>query len=155
VREQGGVLDVGYWLATLALIAFGVLAIFSFGEFVLVLALAMVVLGPFRHRPAVFWPPMAAVIAFLVGYLAVAPLSCFATAVLPGEVSPVVCSSLLGVQYTGTTPYGPSTLPGVYAGLVAAAAAGLLVGLGLWWRGRLRRAEHPGDQAAGEQRQAE
>lgn len=146
---------MGYWLTTLAVIVLGVLTIFSVGELVLVLALAMVVLGPFRRRPRVYWPPMAAVIAFLVGYLAVAPLSCFATAVLPGEVSPVVCSSLLGVQYTGTTPYNPSSLPGVYAGVVLAAVAGPVVGLGLWFRGRLRRAEQPRDETAGEERQAE
>lgn len=125
---------MGYWLTTLALIVFGILALFSIGWMVLLVALAMVVLGPFRHRSRIYWPPMAAVIGFLIGYVAVAPLSCFATAELPGIASPVVCSSLLGIQYTGTTPYAPSQLPGVYAGLAVGLIAALLVGVSLWTR---------------------
>ena len=125
---------MGYWLTTLALIVFGILAAFSIGWMVLLVALAMVVLAPFRHRPGIYWPPMAAVIGFLVGYLAVAPLSCFATAVPLGTTAPVVCSSLLGIQYTGTIPYTPSQLPGVYAGLAVGLIAALLVGVSLWTR---------------------
>ena len=139
---------MGYWLATLALIVLGFLAMFSVGWMLLVVGLAMTVLAPLRHRPAIYWPPMAAVLAFLVGYLAVAPLSCFATAEPPGAVSPVICSSLLGVQYTGTTPYTPSQLPGLAAGLLSALAAACLVGLGTWLR-RRRRADrflHPDDE---------
>jgi len=125
---------VPYWLTALALIVFGLLAIFSFGWILFVVALAMVVLGPVRRRPEIFWPPMTAVIAFLVGYLAVAPLSCFASAEPPGVVSPVVCTSALGVEYRGEGSFAPSSLPGVEAGLVLALVANIVVGAVLWWR---------------------
>jgi hypothetical protein len=116
-----------YWLTILALIVLGVLTAFSFGWMILLVAAAMIVLGPFRRRPAIYWPAMAAVVAFVLGYVAVAPLSCFATAEPFGVDSPVVCSSLLGIEYTGTTPYNPSQLPGLYAGVVLAPIAALVV----------------------------
>jgi hypothetical protein len=129
---------VAYWLATVALIVLGVLTGFSIGPFILLVAAAMVVLGPVRHRPAIYWPPMAAVFAFLIGFVGVAPMSCAATAVIPGEVSTTVCSSLFGLRYTGTGIYNPSLLPGVYAGLALAGIALLLVAGAMWWRRRVR-----------------
>ena len=78
---------------------------------------------------------MAAVLAFIAGYLAVAPFYCGANGEVGGG-STTVCSSLIGIQYTGTGIYNPSLLPGVYAGLVLAAISALLVAGMLWWRRR-------------------
>ncbi len=124
-----------YWLAVLVLLVLGFLTGFSIGLFVLLVAVAMLVLGPFRHRPLIYWPPMAGVLAFILGYLAVAPLSCEARGEV-GGASTTVCSSLIGITYTGTGTYNPSLQPGLVAGLVAALTAALLVALLVWRTGR-------------------
>jgi hypothetical protein len=112
---------MAYWVATLTLIVVGFLTGFSIGVLLLPIGLAMAVLGPFRHRPLIFWPPMAALVAFLVGYVAVAPLICAADG---GSGAGSVCSSLIGIWYPG--PH-PSLLPAISAGLALAALIGVLV----------------------------
>jgi hypothetical protein len=119
----------------LALIVVGFLTGFSIGLFLLLIGFTMLVLGPFRRRPLIYWPPMAGAFAFIVGYLAVAPFYCAGRAEA-GGASTTVCSSLAGIQYTGTGIYNPSLLPGVYAGLALAALTALLVGGTLWWRSK-------------------
>ena len=135
-----------YWLATAVVIAFGVLAGFTIGLVILPLGVAMAVLGPFRRRPAIFWPPMAGVIAFVAGFLAVAPITCTASSEVGGG-STSVCSSLLGVQYTGTGFFTPSQLPGLYAGLGLALVTAIVVA-GTMWR---RRRALPSDDGAAPQ----
>jgi hypothetical protein len=73
-------------------------------------------------------------------YVAVAPLSCFTNAEAPGVVSPVACTSVLGVEYRGEGSFTPSDLPGVEAGLLLALVAAPMVGAMLWWR----RSHRPG-----------
>lgn len=79
---------MGYWVAALAVIVLGFLTGFSIGVLLLPIGLAMAVLGPFRHRPLIFWPPMAALLAFLVGFVAVAPLICAADGVVAAPPIP-------------------------------------------------------------------
>lgn len=124
-----------YWLVALAIVVLSYLAGFSIGFLLLPVGLAMLVLGPFRHRPAIYWPPMSAVLAFIVGFLAVAPLYCSSTTFVSGSAtsSTASCSSLIGITYAGTSA---PRLPGVYAGAVLAALAALLVASGIWWVGR-------------------
>lgn len=124
---------MAYWLSTLAVIVLGFLTGFSIGPFLLLIGFAMLLLGPFRRRPLIYWPPMAAALAFIVGYLAVAPFYCYAHSEA-GAGSITRCSSLVGVQYTGVGVYNPSLLPGVYAGLALAAVTALLVGGTMRWR---------------------
>jgi hypothetical protein len=112
---------MAYWVATLALIIVGFLTSFSMGVLLLPIGLAMAVLGPFRHRPLIFWPLMTALLAFLAAYVAVAPLIC-ATDGGAGAASP--CSSLIGIWYSGPEP---SLLPAIFAGLALAAMVGVLV----------------------------
>lgn len=126
---------MSYWLSTLALIVVGFLTGFSIGPLLLLIGFAMLVLGLFRGRPLIYWPPMAAACAFIVGYLAVAPFYCAADAEA-GGTSTTTCSSLAGIQYTGVGTYNPSLLPGVYAGLAVAVLTALLVGGTLWWRSK-------------------
>ena len=54
---------MGYWITSLALIAFGFLGAFSIGRPFFLVGLSMLVLGPLRRRPALFWPPLLAVVA--------------------------------------------------------------------------------------------
>jgi hypothetical protein len=137
---------VPYWALAIALIGFGVVAIFSIGLPFLALGLALVVLAPVRHRPPVFWPILSGVAAFFVGFVLVAPLTCTAsagTAVGPGGSPPetqTTCSSLLGIaEYTGTGGYEPPLGPGVAAGMGLAAAVALTLRLVL-----RRRTANPG-----------
>lgn len=123
-----------YWATTLALIAFGVVGILSIGRPFLLVGLAMLVLAPLRGRPVLFWPPLAAVIAWNVTFMAVAPGMCTATQTVGagnpagglGE-STTVCSNLIGITYRGTGTYNPSLEPANQVALVVAVATLLLV----------------------------
>ena len=127
-----------YWITAAALLLFGFITGFSIGQPFFAVGLAMMVLGPVRHRPRVFWPPMSGVVAFYIGYLAIAPFTCIATAPA-GGVTVTVCSSLLGIRYSGTGIYNPSLLPGQIAGLVLAGVTATVVAGILSWRGKAAR----------------
>jgi len=127
-----------YWIAAVALLLFGFITGFSIGQPIFAVGLAMLVLGPVRHRPRLFWPPMSGVMAFYLGYLAIAPFTCNATAPA-GGVSTTVCSSLIGIRYSGTGIYNPSLLPGQIAGLAIAGVTATAVAGILWWRGKAAR----------------
>ncbi len=117
---------MGYWIASLGLIAFGFLGALSIGRPFFLVGLAMLVLGPVRRRPALFWPPLLAVVAYNVGYWAVAPLYCTATGTVGGP-STTACSSVLGINYSGTGLYNPSLDPANLAGLLLAAVTFVVV----------------------------
>lgn len=129
---------MGYWVGSLGLIAFGVIAMFSIGRPFLLVGLAMLILGPLRSRPVLFWSPLVAVIAYNVAYWAVAPLYCTATEAA-GGTSTTTCSSLIGIGYSGSGIYNPSLDPANQAGLVVAAIAFVVVLAGMLWEGRRMR----------------
>lgn len=129
---------MSYWAASLGLVAFGVVAMFSIGRPFLLVGLAMLLLGPLRSRPVLFWPPLVAVIAYNVGFWAVAPLSCTATEAA-GGTSTTTCSSLIGIGYSGSGIYNPSLDPANQVGLLVAAIAFIVVLAALLWQ--RRRAE--------------
>jgi hypothetical protein len=128
---------MAYWLLTAALIAFGIVTGFSIGQPILLVGLVMLVVGPWRRRPEVFWPPFLGVVAFDVAYLAIAPWTCTTTAVL-GGTSSTVCTSLIGLRYGGEGVVNPSLLPAAAVGLVVGVSVALLsyVVLARWKRGR-------------------
>jgi len=117
---------MGYWIITVVLIAFGFLAALSIGQPFLMLGLAMLVLSPFRTRPLIFWPPLLAVVAYNLAYLVVAPFSCTESTDLNGAPAATVCSSLIGIRYTGDAAYNPSLLPAIAVGLAVAAITALV-----------------------------
>jgi hypothetical protein len=80
----------------------------------------MLLLGPFRRRPQILWPPVLAVVAYNLTYFAVAPFSCTASS-LNGAAPTTVCSSLIGIRYTGEGNYNPSLLPAILVGVAVAA----------------------------------
>lgn len=123
---------MAYWALSLGLIVFGFLTGFSIGQPFLLVGVAMLLLGAFRHRPLVFWPPMLAVIAYNITYWAMAPLGC--TWTIAGEgVGQTVCTNLLGLPYGGEGIYNPSLRPAVVAGLVVAAIVFVVTGMALLW----------------------
>jgi hypothetical protein len=140
---------VAYWITSLALVVFGFLTGFSIGQPFLLVGLALIVLGPFRRRPRIFWPALLAVIAFDVGYWAVVPFSCTAsagvgasatsaTSATTATTATTVCSSLIGLRYSGESVYDPSRLPALAVGLLLAGVVGSAVFALLTWQGRAR-----------------
>lgn len=117
-----------YWLVVGVLFAFGVLTIFSLGLYFWFLAAALALLSPFRSRPQVFLPGLALFLGFLIAYVLIAPWGCsqsFSQSASTGEetVSPVVCTSPIGVEYSGPEPFEPSRTPALIAGVITAAVA--------------------------------
>lgn len=120
-----------YWLVVLVLVALGFLTIFSFGMYFWFMAIALTLLSPFRSRPQVFLPGLALFIGFLVGFVLVAPWGCsqsFTSNPTTGKetLSPVVCTSPIGIEYSGPEPFDPSRTPALIAGgATAVVAAGV------------------------------
>jgi len=97
---------MGYWIAALLLVAFGFITGFSIGPPFLIVGLAMLVLGPLRRWPRLYWPPLVGVLAFILSVVLVVPMYCTATAEV-GQVSHTVCSSVVGLSWSGTGLYNP------------------------------------------------
>ncbi len=129
---------MSYWITSLGLIAFGVVGMFSIGRPFFVVGIAMLILGPLRSRPALYWPPLVAVIAYNVGWWAIAPMYCTATQAVGGAAA-TVCSSLTGINYSGSGIYNPSLEPANQAGLLLAVVAFVVVLAAILWKGRPNR----------------
>ena len=135
---------MGYWITTFGLIAFGFVAMLSIGRPYFLVGLALLLLRPLRSRPAAFWPPLAAVIAWNVGFLAIAPMSCTATQTVDvgsstAAESFTVCSSLTGIVYSGRGVYNPPLEPANQVALLLAVITFVLVLAGMLWRRDVRR----------------
>jgi hypothetical protein len=97
---------LSYWIAALLLVAFGFVTGFSIGPPFLVVGLALLVLGPVRRWPRLFWPPLVGVLAFSLGVVLFLPLTCTATADV-GQMSKTVCTGILGPAWSGSGLYNP------------------------------------------------
>jgi len=130
-------------MMSLGLISFGFVAMLSIGRPFLLVGLALLLLRPLRSRPAAFWPPLAAVIAWNVGYLAIAPMTCTATQTVglgssSGE-STTVCASLIGILYSGRGVYNPPVEPANQVALLLAVITFVMVLAAMLWRRDARR----------------
>jgi hypothetical protein len=110
---------VTYWLVCAALLGFGYLAGFSIGLPFFYLGVALLILSPLRRWNGVFWPLLLAVIAFEVGYNAVAPFYCSATQAI-GGLTTTVCTSLIGIRYEGGASFDPPRTMALGAGVTSA-----------------------------------
>lgn len=127
-----------YWLVVLVLVALGFLTIFSFGMYFWFVAVGLTLLSPFRSQPRVFLPGLALFLGFLTGHVVVAPWGCaqsFTSNPTTGEetISPVVCTSPFGIEYSGPDPFEPSRTPAQMAG-----AATAVIAAGATWVARSR-----------------
>ena len=139
-----------YWIVTLGLVGFGVVALASIGRPFVIVGLALVLLRPMRNRPMLFGPPLAAVVAWNIGFLAIAPFYCSATQTVGvGAASTddamTVCSSLIGITYSGRGIFNPSLEPANQAALLLAALVFVFVLAGVHWQGSHGRVEPPTD----------
>ncbi|MBI2762667.1 MAG: hypothetical protein HYX54_02760 [Chloroflexi bacterium] len=122
----------------LGLVAFGFVTGFSIGAPFFLVGLALLVLGPLRRRPRIFWPPLIGLLAFILGVLMFIPLSCTAIDGV-GQVSSTVCSGILGPPWSGSGLYNPP--PEAFAlafrsGAVAGVAAAIVTLAWLTYRRR-------------------
>jgi hypothetical protein len=119
-----------YWIVVVVLVSFGMVAIFSIGIPFLLLGLTLAVVGPWRDRPTVLWPAIAAVVGFVVGALATLPWFCGSSVapVPPGSrhiAGTGNCSTVLGLFHYGTAT--PSYLPGLAVAMGSAIIAAVVV----------------------------
>jgi hypothetical protein len=131
---------MGYWVASVALIASGLAGSMTIGRSFFIVGLAMLVLGPLRRRPLLFWPPMAAVLSYDVIFWAISPLYCSATSLPGASPGSATCSSLLGIGWPATAG-GLADAASVFGetdavALLAAAATFAFVLAVLLWRRR-------------------
>jgi hypothetical protein len=141
-----------YWLATIAVFLFGFLAIFSIGVPLLVLGLALIVLSPYRGRPAIFWPPLVVVVLFFVAFILVAPLYCSQTfgPQFPGDTNsgPIGQETCSRILLPDTSGPDPSVWPSILIAAVAGTAGGVVARLVLNKHGREARTIDQGPPAA-------
>ena len=119
-----------YWLRVVLLVGIGFVTIFSVGWYFWFIAVALVVLSPFRSRPRIFRSGMALFAGFLIGYVLVAPWGCSQTMSFDpttgrGPPSPVICTSPVGIEYSGPAPFNPSQTPALIVGGVTAIVASM------------------------------
>jgi hypothetical protein len=117
-----------YFAIAIALCAAGFISIFSVGAPLLLTGVVMLAASPWRDRPGVLWPGIAAVWTFTVTYVLLAPLGCTGTTSPAGVADSFTeCANVLGIDYRGGGTYDPPLLPALLAGLVAGALAALLL----------------------------
>lgn len=120
---------VAYWTLVAMLLAFGMLAIFTIGAPFLLLGVTLAIVAPWRRRPTVLWPSVTGILAFVVGVLLIAPLSCTSTIVpsapgAPPQPETTDCPSAFGlIHYGSDAGYIPALIVGVALALLAAATA--------------------------------
>lgn len=135
---------VVYWSIAAVLAVIGFLDLAGIGWPLFLTGVAMLAVGPRRHDPAVLWPVLSGVWAFLVGYVLVAPMGCtsFAGALVGGGsqlVGHTVCTNVLGLDYSGGAAYRPPLLPALLVGM----ALGLVVASAVRWLLRRPRTVRP------------
>jgi hypothetical protein len=121
--------SIVYWSAAVVLLLFGAVAIFSVGAPFFLTGIALLAVGRWRHQPAVVWPVLLGIWAFVLGYVLLAPWTCTGTSV-PASTGAVViertsCTNVLGIEYSGGRLYDPSLLPAFLVGFALAIAVGL------------------------------
>ena len=137
-----------YWIAALLLTVFGFVGGFSIGGPFLIVGLAMLILGPVRRWPRVFWPALVGLIAFVVTSVLVAPISCTATSET-GGVSHTSCWSILGPTWSGSGDYNPPPEAFALAFRDGLAAAVVLAAASFVWLTVLRRQDRRPSRSPG------
>jgi len=107
------------------------------------LAAALIVVSPFRSRPTIFLPGLALFVAFLFGYVLVAPWGCSQSFMENPDIgvavtSDMVCTSPTGVEYSGPEPFDPDRTPALITGIVT----GVLGAAATWVVIRSRIVDH-------------
>ncbi len=118
---------MSYWIAPLALIAFGTAGLMTIGLQFLIVGLTMLVLGRLRDRPRLFWPPLLGAVAFSVASLSIEPFYCSASSTVGGGSTGTTCSSLIGIPW----PAVPSGVADLGADLAITYSVSLAIAIGV------------------------
>jgi hypothetical protein len=119
---------MAYWMTSLALIVFGLVAGFSIGLPFFLVGVAMLLLGRIQHRALIFWPPMLGFVAFNLAYWLTVPFYCSGSSFPPRAT----CASLSGISW----PYDSSGLspsPDAIAGFLGLLAAFVTASVAIAW----------------------
>ncbi len=132
--------SVGYWVTIVVLLILGYFTGFTIGPVFWFVAAVMILLAPLRPRTRIYRSGVALFMGFAIGYVLVAPFGCSQSSesnVATGEQthSPVTCSSISGIDYSGPEPFEPSVMPALVVGgglaVVAAGATWIATGRAL------------------------
>ena len=140
MTSKGRAGAIAYWTLVVVLIGFGVLGILTIGLPFLLFGLMLAIVSQRRHETGVVAAGVGAIVGFMVGYILVGPTSCTSNVNSVDAIEHQVCTSILGVGYSGTSDSG--MILGLIAGLVVA----VLFALGARWLARRfasRRAAPP------------
>jgi hypothetical protein len=123
---------VGYWALAIALTVVGFVDLVAIGAPFFLTGLALIAVGPSRHRPEVLWPALASVWTLVVGYVLFGPLGCTTSGGAPAEAAGpalerTTCTNVLGIDYSGGVGYSPSLMPALLAGVALAVVAAIVV----------------------------
>jgi len=109
-----------YWALVIALVLFGMVAIFSIGAPFFLLGVTLAAVAPWRHRPTVLWPAIVGVLGFVAGFILTAPLACSVMVVPAPNFHPAQhCTTVLGMFHYNA--FSPSLVPPLAVGLATAA----------------------------------
>jgi hypothetical protein len=120
-----------YWLTVAGVLVAGAVFWSRFGQFLVLVAILMVLIAPLRARPSSFLPLFAGLVVFVAAYLVTAPIQCRtgAEAEVGGPQRPArFCDSVVGVEYQAIGEEDPSSFPAFGASF----GAGLIVAAGAW-----------------------
>ena len=127
----------GYLALALTLIVVGFIAAFSIGRPFFVVGVTLMLLGPVRHRPMLFWPWLVGVVTWQLVGLLVGPFYCSTTMTVgsgtssDGSPSETVCRNLVGTLWTGTGGQDPARDAANQAAVLSAAVAIVAAGVTL------------------------
>jgi hypothetical protein len=124
---------MGYWITSLALIAFGLVAGMSIGLPFFVIGAAMVALGRFRRHALVFWPLFLGFAASVIAYFAITSFSCSGSSSTSGGLT-TTCTSLVGISWPAASNGLAASPIAFYLSILAALIVGVAtVALVLGW----------------------
>ena len=132
---------MGYWIASLALIAFGLVTGMSIGLPFFLIGAAMVALGRFRRHALVFWPLFLGFVASVIAYFAITPFSCSGSSSTSGGLT-TTCTSLVGISWPAASNGLAASPTAFYLSILVAVIVGVAtvaLVLGRLWLDRNRK----------------
>ena len=133
---------MGYWITSLALIAFGLVTGMSIGLPFFLIGAAMVALGRFRRHALVLWPLFLGFVASVIACFAITPFSCSGSSSTSGGLTTTTCTSLVGISWPAASNGLAASPTAFYLSILVAAIVGVAtvaLVLGRLWLDRNRK----------------
>jgi hypothetical protein len=118
-----------YWSFVLLLLLMGAFTGPPIGIAFVLLAVTLAGAAPLRGRPAAFWPPVLAMLAFIAGFALTAPFMCSGSGSAPVggtfDATERSCRSIIGLSTSIPESGGPSYTVAVLVAISVAVATGI------------------------------